>query len=85
MILITHIVVAVASLIWTGIAYFYPSKAKLRVAYTLVALMLATGFSLVLSRPAHMTQTCIEGLVYLAVVSFAIVSARHKLAIIATR
>ena len=80
MILIIHILVAVSSLIWTGVVYFYPSKSRLRVAYTLVALMLLTGFYLVLSKPAHMTQTCIEGLIYLGVVSFGIVSARNKLA-----
>ncbi|HEX9503959.1 MAG TPA: hypothetical protein VF974_06640 [Patescibacteria group bacterium] len=80
MILLIHITVAVASLIWTGIIYFYPSKPKLNVAYTLVALMLISGFYLVLSKPAHMTRTCIEGLVFLGIVSYGIVAARNKLA-----
>jgi len=79
MILIFHIIVAVASLIFTGYTYFYPSFIKLKIAYTLVALMLLTGFYLVLSKPAHMTQTCMEGLVYLGIVSYGIVSARNKL------
>ena len=80
MILITHIAVALSSLISSGIVFFYPSALKLRIAYILVALTLVSGFYLVLSKPAHMTQTCIEGLAYLAVVSYAIVSARHRLA-----
>jgi hypothetical protein len=80
MILLTHITVAVASLISTGITYFYPSKAKLNISYVLVALMLITGFYLIITKPAHMTQTCIEGLVFLGVVSYGLVSARRKLA-----
>lgn len=80
MILITHIIVAISSLAWTGYMYFYPSKNGLRVAYGLVAIMLLTGFYLVLAKPAHLTQTCIQGLVYLGVVSYGLVSARNKLA-----
>lgn len=78
--LISHIIVAISSLFWTGYVFFYPSKSKLNIAYALVALMLLSGFDLILSKPAHLTQTCIEGLVYLGFVSFGIVSARNKLA-----
>jgi len=80
MILLTHIIIATASLIVTGITFFYPSKLKLNLAYSTVALTLLTGFYLVLSKPAHMTQTCLEGLVYLGVVTYGIVAARNKLA-----
>jgi hypothetical protein len=75
-----HIIVASLSLIFTGYVFFRPSTSKLHVAYGLVAMTLFTGFYLVLSKPAHLTQTCMEGLVYLGVVSFGIVSARNKLA-----
>jgi len=80
MILLIHIITAVSSLAWTAYLYFRPSKLGLNVDYVLVGTMLVTGFFLVLSKPAHMTQTCIEGVVYLAVVSYGIVSARQKLA-----
>jgi len=79
MILITHIVVATGSLVSAGILYFYPSKPKLYTTYVLVATMLLTGFYLTLSKPAHLVQSCITGLAYLAIVSYAIVSARKKL------
>jgi hypothetical protein len=79
MILIFHIVAAISSLIWTGYIYFRPSKIGLNVDYGLVAAMLISGFYLILSKPAHITQTCIEGLVYLAAVSYGIVHARNKL------
>ena len=81
MILPIHIIIAVSSLFYTGYIFFFPSKSKLQVAYVWVGLTLFTGFYLVLSKPAHLTQTCVTGLVYLGFVSYAIVSARHKIAV----
>lgn len=80
MILPIHIVIALASVIYTAFVYFAPSKAKLRVSYSLVALTVATGTWLVVANPAHMVQSCITGLVYLGVVFFGIALARNKLA-----
>lgn len=79
MILIIHIIVASTSLFQAALAYVRPSQNKLRVTYGLVAGTLITGFYLVLSKPANMTETCIMGLVYLGIVSVLIVSARHRL------
>jgi hypothetical protein len=79
MILVIHIIVAITSLLYTGYLYFSPSKTKLQIAYALVAITLITGFDLALNTPAHMTETCITGLVYLAFVSVGIFAARQKL------
>ncbi len=79
MILTFHIIVATLSLILAGIIYFYPSKSKLNATYALASLMLISGFYLILSKPTHMTQTCITGLTCLALISYAIVTARNKL------
>lgn len=79
MILIIHIVVAIASLISAGWLYFVPSRTKLYVTYIITGLMLASGFYLVLSKPASMTQACISGLTSLAIISYAIVSARKSI------
>jgi len=81
MILLIHITAAVSSLALTAYLYFRPSKVGLQIDYALVGTMLVTGFYLILSKPAHMTQTCIEGLVYLAIVSYGMVVAHHKLAL----
>jgi hypothetical protein len=85
MILPIHIIIATASLVFTGILYFYPSVNKLYTSYVLVALTLITGFYLTLSKPAHLTQTCITGLAYLAIVALGIVHARNKLATVTNR
>lgn len=85
MTLVIHIITAIASLVWTGIVYFYPSKPRLNVAYGLAAAMLVSGFSLILSKPAHMTQTCLEGLVFLAIISYGIIATRQKLAAVTNK
>ncbi|MDR3642283.1 MAG: hypothetical protein P4L74_01475 [Candidatus Doudnabacteria bacterium] len=79
MILIFHILVALSSLGYTGYVFFSPSKGKLHIAYTLVVLTVISGTFLIVTKPAHMTQTCEEGLAYLAIVAYGIVAARHKL------
>jgi hypothetical protein len=80
MILPLHIIIALSSLIHTGYIFMRPTASGLQVSYVLVILTLFSGFGLVLSKPANMTQTCVTGLVYLGVVSFGIASARYKLA-----
>lgn len=80
MILPFHIVVAIASLLYTGYLFIRPSKSALYMSYALVGATLITGFYLILSKPAHLTQTCAEGLAYLAVVSLGIVAARRRFA-----
>ena len=84
MVILLHVLIALASLILTGITFLFPSKAKLFLSYTLVALTLVSGTYLVLTKPAHILQTCLEGLIYLAVVTVGIFSAQRKLATIKT-
>jgi hypothetical protein len=81
MILLTHILVALFSIIFTTYLYFAPSKAKLYTAYTLVGLTLTSGTYLVVIKPSHILQTCVTGLVYLAVVGVGVLLAQRKLAV----
>ena len=78
--LLLHIIIALSSVIFTGYTSFTPSKSKLQKAYLLVGLTLATGTYLLLTKPTHMVQTCITGLVYIGLVTVALVFARHRLA-----
>jgi hypothetical protein len=80
MIILLHVLIALASMAFTTYLYVSPSKNKLYVAYGLVGLTLASGTYLIVSAPAHMVQSCVMGLVYLAVVSVGIIAARKKLA-----
>lgn len=80
MVLVIHILIALASIVASGWAFLVPSKAKLRTSYTLVAATLASGTYLVLSTHTPLTQACLTGLIYLAIVSTGIALARRKLA-----
>lgn len=78
--LVAHIFIALGSLMFTTWLFFVPSTAKLRASYALVAATLATGTILAAGSKAHILQTCLSGLLYLAIVATGLVLARQKLA-----
>jgi len=79
MILILHIVIALASITYTTLTYLAPSKNKLRASWSLVALTIASGTWLVVSSHSALLQSCMTGLIYLAIVSTGIIAAQQKL------
>jgi hypothetical protein len=79
MIVILHVIIALSSIALASYAFMRPSASILRISYGLVGMTFASGFYLVWSAPAHMLQACISGVVYITVVSVAIVAAKHKL------
>ena len=78
-ILIFHILVALAGLFYSVYVFFYPSKRRINTVYGLLGLIVISGSYLIYLKPAHMTQTCIEGLVYIGVILGATVLAKNKL------
>ena len=81
MVVMFHVFVALSSIALTSFAYVSPSRVKLRGAYGLVALTLASGFYLVASEPSHMLQSCTMGVAYIAIVTVGIMAARRRLAL----
>ena len=79
MILFTHICIALASLVFTGITLLVPSAKKIAVSFVLVALTLGTGIALAVLTPAHITQVCESGVTYLVIVMAGIFAARYRL------
>jgi hypothetical protein len=80
MILIAHIVIAIMSIGIATLAVILPSTLSLRTAYVFAGLTLGSGIYLVVSAPAHMVQACISGVIYLSIVTLAIMAARSRLA-----
>lgn len=80
MIIIFHVIVALLSVAYTSYTYFRPSATKLKISYGFIGVTLASGFYLVFSAPAHMLESCVMGLVYVAVVSVGTFAAKGKLA-----
>lgn len=80
MALLTHILIAFASLGYSAYLFFFPSREGLNVSYILTGLTLTSGTFLIVSTGSHMLEACVMGLLYLALTIFGIVSAKHKLA-----
>jgi multisubunit Na+/H+ antiporter MnhE subunit len=79
MMLLAHIVIALASVAYTTYLFFSPSLSKMRFAEGLVLLTLASGTYVAISTHSNMLQACVSGLVYIAIVSVGLVAARQKL------
>jgi hypothetical protein len=81
MILLTHIIIALSSVAYTTYLIFAPSKAKLRGSYALIAATLASGTALVIANPAHLLQSCMSGLMYVAVMTVGVAVVHRRLAL----
>lgn len=81
MILVTHIIISLSSVVYTSLLLLKPTQAKLYVSYLLVAATLASGIYLTVVNPASMLRTCTTGLVYVVIVTAGIAVARKKLAL----
>ncbi len=79
MILLTHIVIALSSLIFTTVAFFTPSETKLRISYGFIAATIGSGTLLVISMPSHLVSACYSGLTYLGVMLVGIFGIRFRL------
>jgi hypothetical protein len=80
MIVFLHVLIAVASIAHVTYAYFRPTKRQLYTSYSFVGLTILSGVGLVVFEPVHMIQACTSGLVYLAVMTVAIMATSVKLA-----
>jgi multisubunit Na+/H+ antiporter MnhE subunit len=80
MILVTHITIALLSMVYTTYLYVRPSLQKTRIATGLVTATLVSGFYLVVSLKTAILRTCITGLLYVAVMTAGIILAQRKLA-----
>jgi hypothetical protein len=80
MLLVTHIIIALSSIVFSSALFIAPSRKKLYTSYGLVGLTIATGTDLVITTHARLVPSCITGLIYLGIVSIGIVAAHFKLA-----
>ncbi len=80
MLVLIHVSIALASLVYTGYLNLFPAKSKFNAAYALIAGTLISGTALVIARPAHILSVCESGLIYLGVASLGIATAHRRLA-----
>ena len=79
MLLIIHVGIALSSLGYAAYLYIRPSVLGLAITYSLIALTLLTGFSLVFEKPESLPQVCTSGLLYLALMLAGVVLVHRKL------
>lgn len=79
MTLITHIVIALSSAVYTFYTYLSPSQAKIKVSSILTAGTVMSGTVLVISLRANLVRSCMTGLLFIGFSLAGIIAARHKL------
>jgi hypothetical protein len=78
MLLITHILIAMVSVLFATLLLFSPSGLKFRANYLLLGATLISGTFLVVGRGTHLVESCLMGLIYTGVVFTAIILAKKK-------
>lgn len=79
MVLISHIIIALASIVLSAYLMLRPHNSLLKVSYALIGLTLATGTALIFTG-ANVLHTCLSGLIYSLVVAGATEVTRRRLA-----
>ncbi len=73
MLLLTHITIALASIVQTTYLLIRPSQKKFYVSYALVGLTIASGSYLIIASHAKLLPACEAGLTYLGIMTVGIV------------
>ncbi|HET6622362.1 MAG TPA: hypothetical protein VFG56_00305 [Candidatus Saccharimonadales bacterium] len=80
MLLITHIIIALTSLVFATYLLIRPSQVKLNMNYGLIAATIASGSYLIVTTGQHWLSACLSGLVYSVIAVSLSLAARAKLA-----
>ena len=80
MVILLHVLIAVASIGSTTYLLIRPSRSKLYASYALAAATIISGAYVAWSTHARLLQVCTTGLLYIAAVLAALLLARGKLA-----
>ena len=79
MIIFTHVVIALISIILTFITYIKPSSTKLKMSYIAISSTLISGTYLVFNLQSNILRTCVTGLLFITVTSIMTYAAHTKL------
>ncbi|MFA5004030.1 MAG: hypothetical protein WC498_02010 [Candidatus Saccharimonadales bacterium] len=81
MLILSHVIIALTSVLFSTYLFFRPSQRKLQASYGLTALTVSSGTYLVVSTHAKILEACLTGLMYLGAVGIATIAAHRKLAL----
>ena len=78
MIILMHIIVAIASIAVATTSYFRPTKTLFRATAGLTAATIISGTYLTIISPSHLLQTCLSGLLFVGSVAAINLLARKR-------
>lgn len=78
MIVFIHVIIALASVLFSSITFFKSSIKKLVVSYGLIVATVASGTFLIITTPGDMLKSCLTGLLYVTVVSIITIAAHVR-------
>ncbi len=76
MLLISHIIIALASLGFTSYLFISPSVSRFKYAYALIGSTLVSGTILVVTAHSNLLSACTTGIAYLGIVTLGIAAAK---------
>lgn len=79
MILLIHIIIALASVAWASVTFFKPTHKKFITSYALILATIGSGTALIIVDSSAMLHACVSGLIYVTVISIVTVAAQTKL------
>lgn len=78
MVLLIHIIIALASIAYTTYLFVAPAQSRFKVSYGLVFLTVLSGSFLVVATPAYIVHACVAGLIYTIAVLAGIIAAQYR-------
>ena len=79
MILVVHILLAIASILYSIFTVFNPSSTKVKNIYILTSGTLLSGAVLIVTTPASFEKFCISGLLYIGIIALCIIFGKRSL------
>lgn len=79
MVILIHVIIALASIGIASFVFLKPSVKRLMVSYLFILATVGSGTYLLISSPSNILKSCLVGLLYLTVVSIVTIASHVKL------
>lgn len=79
MVILIHVIIALASIGTASFVYFKPTIKRLIVSYGLIVATVGSGTFLLLSSPSNILKSCLVGLLYLTAVSIVTIATHIRI------
>lgn len=78
MIILIHVIIAIASVVFSTATFIKASTKKLAVSYGLIVATVASGTYLLMTTPGNILKSCLMGLAYVTFVSIITIAAHVR-------